>query len=135
MIWKDVQERISRAISSLRIGITGKISSVIKESDEVFLKSTETDEFRDIKIMSPYGLKSLPVTGLDAQIIFNNSVKKASLIGVDSTAPVTLDIGEVIVYNTKANTYIHLKNDGKIYIKGDLNITGKITATGTITGA
>jgi phage gp45-like len=132
MMWKDIQDRINRAVSSLKTGITGKISSVIKDSDEVFVKSTEDIELRDVKIMAPYGLKSLPLPGLDAQIIFNNSGKKASLVGVDSDSPIQLDIGETILFNSKAKTYIHLKNDGKVYIHGDI-VADNITAT-TVNG-
>lgn len=118
MMWNDIQQRINRAISKLKIGSTGRISSVLKNSNEVFVKTSKEDEIRDIRIISPYGLQSLPLPGSDAQIIFNNSSKKASLIGIVNNAPIEIDIGETILFNSKADTYIHLKNDGKIYIKG-----------------
>lgn len=133
MMWNDVQKRVNRAVSKIKVGIIGRISSILKDSNEVFIKTSPEDELRDIRIITPYGLKCIPLVGLDAQVIFNNSSKKASLIGIDGPSPIKLDIGEVILYNTKANTYIHLKNDKKIYFKGDLEIKGKLNIDGDMT--
>lgn len=119
----NIQNQIYRALQRFKTAIMGRITSVKKNTSEVFVSFSDSDELRDVKIIAPYGIYSMPTNGKNAQIIFNNSNKKASLIGIEngSGAPIQIDIGEVLIYNENANTFIHLKNNGNIDYKGNLN--------------
>lgn len=125
-MWGEIQNRINRSVSKMRNAILGAISSVIKENNEVFIKITDEEEIRDVRIIAPYGIHSIPAVGLFGEVIFNNTGKKSYLVGVEDRdkKPVQIDIGEILIYNKIGKNYIHLKNDGTIIIKGtriDLN--------------
>ncbi len=115
----NIQNQIGRAVQRVKIALMGRISSVIRRSNEVYVRFSDEDELRDIKIISPYGIYSLPTNNKIGQVIFNNSTKKASLVGIEAGdgAPVQIDIGETLVYNENAKSYILLKNNGSIEIK------------------
>jgi phage gp45-like len=119
-MWSNVQERINRAVNKARSSLMGAISSVLKDSGEVYVRFSDDNEVRDIKITPPYGFYSLPNNEMLAQIVFNNTDKKASLVGVYDTneKPVQIDIGEVLLYNPNGGNFIHLKNNGDIVLKG-----------------
>ena len=126
----NIKKAVEKSINNIRTSLMGKISSVLKSNNTVFVRVNQ-EEIRDIKITSPYGLFSLPLNNINAQIIFNDTTKKASLIGVEhDNLPAEINPGEVIVYSN-SGSYILLK-DGKVYINGDLHVTGNITYSGTI---
>lgn len=115
---KNIKDVVSKAIKNIRYAMSGTITSIIKSNRTVYVKLYEEEEIRDAKIISPYGLFSLPLQNSQAQIVFNNTNKKAAIIGVEhDNLPINLDIGETLLYSN-FNSYIHLKKDGKIYVKG-----------------
>lgn len=128
---KNIKNAVTRTISNIRTSLIGTISSVIKSNKTVYVRISDDEEIRDTKIVSPYGLFSLPVNNINGQIIFNNSSKKAVLLGVDNpNIPVEVNPGETVIYS-QSGSYIFLKSDGKVYINGDLNVIGNIIFTGT----
>lgn len=131
-LWNQVNKKIKKAVDGVMVALFGRISSVIKDNGTVFVESSENEEVRDIIISSPYGFYSLPLPDTMGQVIFNNSFKKGTLIGVvdDEGRPVEIDIGEVLIYRPGGTSYIHLKNDDIIYIKGDIKLNGTITNVG-----
>lgn len=117
---KDIKNAVNRMVNNIRIAIRGEISSV-KADDTVFLKISDEEELRDINIISPYGLYSLPINGSTGHILFNNTNKNISLVGIEhDKKPIKINIGEVLIYNSVAKTYMHFKNDGKLYIEAPI---------------
>lgn len=128
---KQLKDAIEKRIKNIRISIKGTITSVLKGSGTIFARISEEEELRDIKIISHYGFYSLPLPGQNAQILFNNSSKKASFIGIENhSTPIEINPGEAIIY-AQSGSYILLR-DGKILMKGDLEVDGNIRHTGTI---
>lgn len=127
-MWGNVQDRITKAMANIKNALIGKITSVVKGSNEVFIELSDDDEIRDAKIITPYGFYSLPKSGQYGQIIYNNSTKKVSLIGIDNRnkKPLSIDVGEVLIYN--GLNYIVLKNNNEIEITTD-NIKIKSNST------
>lgn len=122
---KEVKKALDKAIDRLRFSAIGTIISVIKKDNTVAVEKFD-EEIRDVSIVSPYGLYSLPINGLNGQVIINNTTKSATLVGVEqTTAPIEIEPGETLLYNN-TGSYIHLK-DGKIIIKGDVEIQGTMT--------
>lgn len=122
-MWDQVQKKIKKATNVIVSSIYSQISSVIKEENSVYIQLSEDEEIRDVRIITPFGFYSLPNTQMFGQVIFNNSAKKAVIIGVEDEGqkPVELNIGEVLIYRPGGGTsYIHFKNDDKIYIKGEI---------------
>lgn len=149
---KHIKDIVKKHVNSIRISVMGTITSVIKKDKTIYAKVSEDEEFRDVTIISPYGLFSLPLINQNCQVLFNNTSKKISLIGVEHTStPIELDTGEVLLFNANTENYIYLKNDGKVYIEapiiikqgtqnvarvGDtvsVNVPGVGVCTGTIT--
>jgi phage gp45-like len=126
----NIKRAVEKSIDSVRNSLMGKISSVLKSNNTVYVRINQ-EEIRDIKIISPYGLFSLPLNNQNGQILFNNTTKKASLIGIEhDNLPIEINPGEVILYG-QSGSYILLR-EGKIFINGDLNVTGNITYSGNI---
>lgn len=121
---KIVKDELNKKFKNFKTAFFGTINSVIKSSSTTFVSISPEEEIRDIRILSPYGLYSLPNVGQSGQVIFNNSTKKATLIGVDNfdAKPIDIGIGEVILFNSNGGNYILLKNNGDVEIKGN-NIT------------
>jgi len=117
-----VRAELAKKFKNLKTALFGTINSVIKNDNSVYVGISPDEELRDVSIVSPYGIYSLPSVGSMGQVIFNNSTKKAVLIGVvdSNKKPVEIDIGEVMLYNSNAGTYILLSNDGKIRYKGEM---------------
>ncbi len=132
-MWDGIQKRIDRAVSGARNALLGIISSTIKADSEVYIKLSDDDEIRDVRVVNPHGFYSLPNPGLFGQVVFNNTGKKASLVGVEdrNAKPVSVDIGEVLVYNPQAKSYIVLKNDKSIEISNGAKIV--MNADGSMT--
>lgn len=128
---KNIKDVVEKSLKNFRASVIGTITSILKSDKQVYVMLSDEEEIRDVKIMLPYGLFSLPLVGQEGQIIFNNTSKSASLIGVDSSSPVELNPGETILY-CESGSYILLKN-GKTKIKGNIEIEGNITYTGNIT--
>lgn len=127
---KNLKDIVQKSINNIRTSIMGTITSVLQNT--VFIQSSGEEAIRDVKIISPYGVFSLPLNGQNGQIIFNNSLKKASLVGVEhNNLPIEINPGEVIIYNN-TGTYIYIKDDS-VYIKGNLKVDGNITYSGTNT--
>lgn len=117
---KTIKETITKEIRNIRISLFGLITSVSKNG-RVFLTTFTKEEIRDISIVTPYGLNSLPTGGESAAVLMNNNSSNAIMVGIAfSNKPIKLEIGETVLYNNKAKTYIHLKNDGTIRYKGEL---------------
>lgn len=126
-MWDDVKKRVQYEVSRARNAVLGIISSVIPEEEEVFIKTSEDDELRDVKVIAPYGICSLPPIGMFGEVIFNNTGKKAYLVGVEDrdAKKVQIQPGEILIYNKIGGNFIHLKNDGSIDIKGKIiNLNG-----------
>lgn len=122
---KEVKKALDKAIDRLRFSAVGTIISVIKGDNTVAIEKFD-EEIRDVSIVSPYGLYSLPINGLNGQVIINNTTKSATLVGVEqTTAPIEIEPGETLLY-CNTDSYIHLK-EGKIFIKGDIEVQGKVT--------
>lgn len=122
---KEIKKALDRKISNLRITMTGIITSV-KKNNTIFAKVSDSEELRDIKIVSPYGIYSLPLNGQYGHLLANNSSRNPILVGIEHTEmPISIEVGEVLLYNQIGENYIHLKNDGKIIIKGtDIELQG-----------
>lgn len=128
---KNIKDAVNKAIKNVRYAMNGTITSIIKKDKVVYVKLYEEEEIRDVKITSPYGFFSLPLQNSRAQIVFNNTNKRASIIGVEhEKLPIELDIGETLIYSNY-DSYIHLKKDGKIYIKGTVYADNVIVNNGT----
>jgi phage gp45-like len=128
---KSIKNAVERTIKNIRISIMGTISSILKDSNTVYATLNEDEEIRDIKIISPYGFFSLPLNNSNGQLLFNNTSKKVSLIGIDHiNLPVELNPGESLIY-CESGSYVLLK-DGKVFVKGDLSVDGNITYSGNI---
>jgi phage gp45-like len=123
-MWDQVQKKIKKASDRVMNAMYSKISSVIKEDNVVYVKISEDEEIRDVRIVTPFGFYSLPNINTFGQVIFNNSVKKAVLVGVEDleSKPVELDIGEVLIYRPGGTSYIHLKNDDTISFGGSKSV-------------
>lgn len=131
---KYIKDSVNKVISNIRTSIMGIISSVLPETNEVYMRLSDNEEIRDVSIISPYGLFSIPINNKSGQIIFNNTTKTASLIGIEhDELPVLINPGEVIIY-CDTDSYI-LLNNGKITIQGDVNITGNVSVTGNISAS
>lgn len=117
---QHIKRAVESSIRKIRIGIMGMITSV-KKDGTVFIETSNDEELRDIKLISPYGLYSLPINGSTGQIIFNNTSKKATLVGIEQLPPIEINPGETIVFNN-AGHYIYLKEDG-IHVNGNLYIS------------
>jgi phage gp45-like len=129
---KYIKNAVKKSINNIRTSIMGIISSTLSDTNEVNMRLYDEEEIRDVKIISPYGIFSIPLNDQSGQIIFNNSNNTASLIGVEhEELPVLINPGEVIIY-CETDSFILLK-DGKIYFKGDLNVDGNIIYSGNIT--
>jgi phage gp45-like len=129
---KQIKSSVERALKKIRNSLIGNITSVLKSNNTVNVKFSDEEEARDVKIASPYGFFSLPLNGNSGQVIFNNTNKKATLVGiVHDNVPVSVNPGEALIYEN-SGAYIHLKG-GRIYMKGDLEINGNITHSGNIT--
>lgn len=114
----QIKKAVENNIKRIRNAIVGIITSS-KKNNTVFVKTSNDEELRDVKIISPYGLGYLPLNGNNGQVIFNNTSKKASLIGIEQEdMPVELNPGEVVLYCNNG-AYIHLK-DNKLYINGEI---------------
>lgn len=119
MMMLDVKKAIERAVKNIQFISKGVITSVQKKG-KVFV-TTQDDEIRDIEVISSYGLHSLPLNKNIAHVVFSNTAKTPLLLGIkQNSTPIKLEIGETLLYNQKVGTFIHLKNDGKIYYKGEL---------------
>lgn len=120
---KNIKKSVDRAIQNARNALTGTITSTIKDDKTVFVNVSD-EEIRDIKVVSPYGFFSLPLNNQMGQILFNNTSKKASIVGVEhDKLPVEMEPGEAVVY-CQGGTYMHFKNDGKVYIQGPVIVNG-----------
>jgi phage gp45-like len=109
----------------------GTINSVIKADNTVNVLISDEEELRDVTVISPYGFFSLPLNDNSGQLLFNNTSRNVSLIGVEhENLPVELNPGEALVYSN-SGSYMLLK-DGKIFVQGDLKVTGNITYSGNI---
>lgn len=79
----------------------------------------------------PYGFSASPTKG-DAVIISPSATTTDGvLILVAGQPPITLGDNEVIIYNTSAGSYIHLKANGDVHVKGKLVVDGDVVADGT----
>lgn len=122
---KELKNIIKKQMDNIRLSLMGTITSVIKKDKRIYANISEDEELRDIKIISPYGFFSLPTLNQNCQILFNNSSKKISLLGVEhNSTPIEIEIGEVLIYNPTTKNYIHMKNDGKTYIDAPVIIKG-----------
>jgi phage gp45-like len=128
---KNIKDIVEKSIKNFRVSMMGSITSILKSKKVAYVMLSDEEEIRDVKIISPYGFFSLPLAGQNGQILFNNTLKSASLIGVENNSPVELNPGEAIVY-CKSGSYILLK-DGKVRIKGNVEVEGNILYTGNIT--
>jgi phage gp45-like len=129
---KYIKDAVNRSINNIRIATTGIITSVLKSNGTVFVQTSDEEELRDAKIILPPGIYALPNNGQAAQVLFNGTSKKVSLIGVEHTSiPEEINPGEIIVYS-ESGSYILLK-EGKILIMGDIEVTGNIKYSGTLT--
>jgi phage gp45-like len=128
---KSIKDAVDKAIKNIRNAAIGKVSSVLTSNKTAYVQISEEEELRDVKLISPYGFHSLPINGVDGQLLFNgNSSKKASLIGIEHTSiPEQLNPGEAIFYGA-SGSYILLK-DGKIKLVGGLEINGNILDVNT----
>lgn len=119
---KTLKKHIDRSIKNIKYSLFGEISSTVSSKKTVYIRFGDDEELRDVRIMGPYGFSSMPGPGNYGQVLFNNSSKNAVLIGVEDSegAPVELEIGESILYNNIGESYMHFKNDGKIYVKGEI---------------
>lgn len=118
--FKIIKETIQKHVNNIRISIYGLVTSVSKNG-RIFLTTFSKEEIRDVNIVTPYGLNSLPTGGEAAAVIMNSNSTNAMMVGISFTdKQVKLEIGETLLYNAKAKTYIHLKNDGTIRYKGEL---------------
>jgi hypothetical protein len=133
---KDINRSISKAMANMKSSFLGKITSIMPKENKINAKAGADNEARDIVIITPYGFYSLPDKDLDAQVIFNNNARRATVVGVDNfpIKPMDLEINEVVIFNKNSQAYIHLKNDGMIDIKAPagLNIDGNVNVKGTI---
>lgn len=131
MMYKQIKDAVDRAISNIRSSMIGTITSVMKSKKEVHSKFSNDEEARDVKIASPYGFFSLPLNNQSGQIIFNNTGKSATLVGViHENIPVELEPGEAVIFN-ESGTYILLRG-GKVHIQGDVEINGNISYSGNL---
>ncbi len=73
-------------------------------------------------IVAPWGIESIPKTETDAVVISGDSERMC--IGVKQIYNYYgLKPGEIVIYSGMS-TYIHLKEDGKIDIVGDVYVNG-----------
>jgi phage gp45-like len=128
---KNIKDAVSKSIKNIRIAVMGTINSVIKADNTVNVLISDEEELRDVTVISPYGFFSLPLNDNSGQLLFNNTSRNVSLIGVEhENLPVELNPGEALVYSN-SGSYMLLK-DGKIFVQGDLKVTGNITYSGNI---
>jgi phage gp45-like len=128
---KQIKDSVERTLKKIRSSLMGTITSTLKSNKSVYVKFSDEEEVRDIKVLSPYGFFSLPINGQTGQVIFNNTSKKATLVGVvHDSLPVEINPGEALIYN-QSGTYIHIRGS-EVYVKGDLRVDGDITHSGNI---
>lgn len=133
----EINKMIKQAFSNVKTSFMGTITSTIPKDGKVAAKAGADNEARDIFIITPYGYLSMPDKQLDAQVIFNNSSRRTSMVGVDNfpIKPVDLKVNEVVIFNKQAKSYIYLKNDGTIDFNtpGNLNINagGNVSIKGS----
>lgn len=131
---KSIKGAVEKGLKNIRIALKGTITSIIKSNKTIYLKLSDEEELRDVKVISHYGFYSLPLQGQMGQILFNNTAKKASFIGIEhENIPIDINPGETLIY-CNSGSHILLK-DGKVFIKGDLNVTGNIIASGIVDGS
>lgn len=119
----------------------GVISSVLKGGKRVNVKSTIHSEYREMKMLSQYGIASVPYKGMQVQVIYNDDDNV--MVGVyNKDIPNDLKPGDVVIFN-KSQSTIKLSTDGKIImdtgqckltingsnmrIDGDVHVHGNFT--------
>ena len=104
----------------------GVLSSVSRNGKRANIKTFHSGEFRDLSIMSPYGISSYPMTGVTTQVIVNDN-NNNTMVGVNDTNRPEVSYGEVMLYSA-GNSTIYIKRDGSIEIHNnngmDINMDG-----------
>ena len=80
-------------------------------------------ERRDLQLCMPRGLVWQPCRGDHVVVLKGgNGGEEAYVLGVQTAAAKSLEDGEILLYSKGAS--IHLKNDGRIELEGQLLING-----------
>ena len=91
-------------------------------------------EQRDLPVFSPGGLVWQPRAG-DTVLVVKGGVggQEQCIVAADTagSAPEDLVPGELYLYSNK-DTFIHLRADGSIAVKGNVSAEGDVTVRGTL---
>lgn len=133
---KRLADKIGNLVSRAVIQSTDETKKTILAQVEV----TDGEVATEVEHPQEYGFRSRPVDGASALVVFigGNRDHPTCPVVYDerNVGPAMgLEQGEVIVYNGETGTYIWFSNDGKIYVQGDLVVTGNIVASGDVSDA
>ena len=107
-----------------------KISSISGDGKTLNAQNSIDGEIRDIKTLSPYGISSSGVDGIDVQVIVNDNDNNMAVGVFDKNKP-PVKPGEIIIYSAGGSS-IKLDSSGTITIKGNkIVIEGNTTVNGT----
>lgn len=119
--------------------LIGSVSSMSADGRTANVQTFGDGETRNNRNMTPYGISSSPLRGMQAQVMINDN-DNTSVVGVfDKDKPKVLP-GETIVYSMGGST-IYLKRNGDIDITcgsgliqmkpdGSISLTGTVTVNG-----
>jgi phage gp45-like len=134
-----------RVVAAIRVLIKAVRNALIQRAD--FL-GRFGESFTDRELFGHYGFASHPLPGAEGVTVFiNGDINNAIVIATeDRRYRLTLREGEACLYtdegdfvHLKRGKELHLKSGNKVLIEapavevvGDLNVSGRITATGDI---
>lgn len=112
------QKSSERTLRSMITSLIGRISSSnTRRANAIAMSGVE---YRDMRIITPYGVAYVPSDKSEVQIINNNGVQ--TVVGVyDPNRPTDIQPGEIVLYAGECQ--IRISDSGIVARKGDINIT------------
>lgn len=109
--------------------ISGNITSTSKDGKTINMKQAHDAEVRDVLVVHPYGLSSIPYDGIQVDILADGDGDYVVLGVYDKNKP-KVKYGETCIY-TKFGNKIYLKDNGDVIITNN-NCSVTMTATDII---
>lgn len=93
--------------------------------------AAETDtEHRNLKILSTGGVLRIPAEGEQQLVLRCDNGDYVALGGIDAAIPEDMEAGEV--YIKTENAAVLMKNNGRIIVEGELEISGTLSVNGRL---